>query len=109
MYSLGFVKGTPGCVPNGPQLDTRPKGPNWWRSTQTDSYPDIVSTIPVDSEGVWTWDRWHWKGYLLSFPYICGSLKTEFECILGINFNADWSRTPSWAQSGVGLGFQLVV
>jgi hypothetical protein len=39
-----------------------------------------ISTILMiadDSDFSWPWDWYHWKGYLLSFPFICRMSKTE--------------------------------
>jgi hypothetical protein len=54
-----------------------------WRSTLTDSRRWLISTIPVDSERILTWDHFHWLSYEIIIPFTCGSSKTECECVLG--------------------------
>ena len=39
-----------------------------WRSTLTDSGRWLISWIAVDSEQLWTWIWWRWKGYEIIFP-----------------------------------------
>jgi hypothetical protein len=62
----------------------------------------------------WLWDRWHWKGYLLIFPCICRSPKSEVGHVLPVNLEARWSWTLSWTWSQtpsfwIGLNIQFVV
>jgi hypothetical protein len=46
-----------------------------------------------------TWDWYHWKGYLIIFPCICRTSKTEVVCNLDINLNMRSSWTPSWTRT----------
>jgi hypothetical protein len=55
--------------------------------------------IADDSNFSWTWDWFHWKGYLLSFLCICITSKTEVVCNLDVNLNMRWSWTPSWTRT----------
>jgi hypothetical protein len=47
--------------------------------------------IADDSDFSWTSHQVHFKGYLLSFPCICRTSKTEVVCNLGVNLNMRWS------------------
>src|SRR5207237_9856712 len=72
-------------------------------STLIDSELPLVWTIPVDSDGSLMWDRCHWKLYEILFPSIYRTSKTEFVCVLGINFGVACSWIPRWSRSRVGL------
>jgi hypothetical protein len=39
---------------------------------------ELASAILVESHFSWTWDRRHWKSYLLLFLCICGKFKSDF-------------------------------
>jgi hypothetical protein len=84
-----------GCNPNGPGHDTWPKGQKRRCSTKTNSRCPILLTIPVDSWCISTWDKLHWKGFLLNFPWTPRTPQLDVVCDLGISFNVDSSWT-SW-------------
>ena len=77
------------------------------RSVMTDSGRQLVSTIPVDSDGILKWDHFHWFPYEIIFPSIYGSSKTESVYDLGVQFNADCSWTPKRTRSRLGLDLHL--
>jgi hypothetical protein len=57
---------------------------------------------------------WQWKNYLLSFPSISRSPKSEVGHIMYVNLKARWFWTPSWTRSQtlglqIGLDLHLVV
>jgi hypothetical protein len=72
-----------------------PKAKKCWRNTKTDSEYLIVSMIPIGSGCIWTWDQFHWKGYLLSFPRSLRTSQLDVICDLGISFNVN-STWMSW-------------
>jgi hypothetical protein len=59
-------------------------------------YIEIVFTIMVQSDFSWTWDQCHWKGYLVLFPWICRTSKSDLVCIMYIHLKLRWPWTPSW-------------
>src|SRR5438105_925709 len=67
----------------------------------------LVSTIPVDSEGIWTWDRWKIKSNLVRFPTIKITSKSDSGCNLGVRFSADWSWSPNLSRTRHVLGLHL--
>jgi hypothetical protein len=77
------------------------------RSTLTDSGRWLVSTISIDSKEILMWNHFDWLPYQIIFPSICGSSKTEFGCVLGIHFIADWSWWPRQTRTRIGLGLWL--
>jgi hypothetical protein len=99
---------TPTHVPKKSRHVTWPKRPKRRRcSALTDSGRQLISMIPIDSDGIWTSNQSHWLDYEIIFPSICGSSKTEYGCILGVYFIADWSRRPKQTRTRIGLGLQL--
>jgi hypothetical protein len=50
-----------------------------------------IVMIADDSDISWTRDQCNWKDYLLSFPCICRTSKTEVVCNLDVNLNMRWS------------------
>jgi hypothetical protein len=61
---------------------------NSWMSWTLDI--EFVSTILVASDFSWTMDQCHWKLYLVLFPYICRTSKSDFLCVLHINLKSMW-------------------
>ncbi len=59
---------------------------------------DFVPTIVGDSNFSWLWDWLHWKDYLLIFPCIWRTSKSEVVHVLCVNLNVRWSWTPNWKQ-----------
>jgi len=59
----------------------------------------LVLMIPIDSEGLSMWDHLHWLPYLIIFPSICGSLKTESERARVTSFMTDWYWNPRWVRT----------
>jgi hypothetical protein len=43
----------------------------------------------VDLEGTLTWDQCHWKPYEILVPTIYRTSKSDFVCVLGVQFKAD--------------------
>ena len=72
------------------------------RSTLVDSGRWLVSTIPVDFEELLMWDHLHWFPYLISFPSIRGSSKTEPEHARVTSFMTEWFWNPRWARIWFG-------
>jgi hypothetical protein len=62
----------------------------FWMST--------VSTIPIDSDIILTWDQWHWKAFLLSFLCICRTSNLDSVCDLSDVSKVAWSKTLSWSR-----------
>ena len=60
--------------------------------------------IPIDSEGYLMWENLHWLPYLISFPSIYRSSKTEPGRARVSSFMIDWSWNLRWAPTSVGLG-----
>jgi hypothetical protein len=52
---------------------------------------EIVSAILVESDFSWTWDQFHWKVYLVLFPCICRTSKSDLVYVLYINLKVRWS------------------
>jgi hypothetical protein len=52
---------------------------------------EIVSAILTESDFSCIWEKFHWKGYLVLFSWICRTLKEELVCILSLNLNSRWS------------------
>jgi hypothetical protein len=50
-----------------------------------------------------------WLDNLLIFPTVSSLSQSEFECILGVHFSADWSWNPRWSRSRVELDLLPVV
>jgi hypothetical protein len=78
---------------------------NWIHSPSgqnSDAAPETVleiGTILMIADASyfsWQWDWCQWNVYLLCFPSICRTSKTEVVCDLDVNLNKRWSRTPSW-------------
>ena len=67
----------------------------------------LVSMIPVDSEGIWMWDRWQIKGNLVSFRTIKRTSQSDSGCNLGVRFSADWSWSPNLSRTRHVLGLHL--
>jgi hypothetical protein len=77
----------PKLIPNGHQHDTRTNSPkdggtSPWQILDV----QLPWWFPVDTELIIMWDWWHWKTYLLSFPYICRTSNLESVCDLDIIF-----------------------
>jgi hypothetical protein len=68
----------------------------------------IILMIADDYDFRWTRDRFHWKGYLLSFPCICRTSKTEIVCDLDVNLNMRWSWTPSCTSPRLSSTFLML-
>jgi hypothetical protein len=51
--------------------------------------------IPIGSGRIWKWDKFHWKGYLLTFPQSLRTPQLKVVCNLSISSNVDSSCT-SW-------------
>jgi hypothetical protein len=96
--------------PRTPQLDVVcDMGINFnmdssWTSWTLDI--EIVLAILAESDFSWNWDQFHWKFYLILFPCIHRTSKSDFICSLYINLKHRWSRTLSWTQSQT-LEFQI--
>jgi hypothetical protein len=71
------------------------QGQKWWCSTKTDFARLIVLMIPADFGWIWTWDKFHWKGYLHPIPRSPWTPRLDVVCELGISFNMD-SSWMSW-------------
>ena len=67
----------------------------------------LISTIPIDSEGIWTWDRRQIKVNLVSFPTIKRMSQSDSGCNLGVRFSADWSWSPNLSRTHHVLGLHL--
>jgi hypothetical protein len=76
-----------------------PSGQNSGAAPKTVLEIGTVLMITDDSDFSWTWDQIHWKGYLLIFPCIYRTSKTEVLCNLDVNLNMRWSWTPSWTRT----------
>jgi hypothetical protein len=75
---------------------------------------EIISTILVESYFIWTWDWCYWKGYLVLFPCICRTSKSNLICVMYINLKVRWYWTPSLTRSQtlkfwIGLDLHLDV
>jgi hypothetical protein len=68
-----------------------PSGQNSGATQKTILKISTVLIIANDSDFSWTWNRCHWKGYLLIFPYIYRMSKTDVVCNLDVNLNTRWS------------------
>jgi hypothetical protein len=69
---------------------------NSWTSWTLDTA--LVLAILVKSDFSWTWDWCHWNFYLVLFPCICRTCKSDFVCVMCINLKLRWSWTLSWTQ-----------
>jgi hypothetical protein len=112
-YLLTFARS-----PTKPQLDVVcDTGINFnvnssWMSWTLDI--EFVLAILIETNFCWTWDQCHWKFYLVLFPCICKTSKSNFVCVMYINFKPRWSWTPSWTRSQtlefpIGLDLHLDV
>jgi hypothetical protein len=72
-----------------------PSGQNSGTTPKTVLEIGTVLMIANDSNFSWTWDQCHWKVYILVFPCICRTPKTEIICNLDVNLNTRWSWTLS--------------
>jgi hypothetical protein len=61
-----------------------PSGQNSAAASKTVLEIGSILMIADDSDFSLTWDWCHWKGYLLSFLYICRMSKTEVICNLDV-------------------------
>jgi hypothetical protein len=78
-----------------------PSAQNRWRSTRKVLKICLVLTIVAYFNFSWPLDQWHWKDYLLIFPCICRSPKSEVGRVLYVHLKARWSWTPSWTSTMV--------
>jgi hypothetical protein len=62
---------------------------SYWTSWTLDI--EIVLAILVQSDFSWIWDWYHWKGYLILFPCICITSKSNLVCVMYINWKPRWS------------------
>jgi hypothetical protein len=74
----------------------------------------FVSSILVEPDNSWTWYQFHSKFYLILFPCICRTSKSDFVWVLYINLNLRWPWTLSWTWSQtlefwIGLDLNLDV
>jgi hypothetical protein len=70
---------------------------NSWMSWTLDI--KIILVTLVESDFSWTQDQFHWKFFLVLFPYIYRISKSDAVCVVYINLKLKWSLTLSWTRS----------
>jgi len=73
----------------------------------TDFRRPLISTIPIDSKGILTWDQCHWLSYEIILPCIGRMSKMDPICNLGVYFCANYWWSPRWTRTWYGLSLQI--
>jgi hypothetical protein len=75
--------------PNGLDMIHDPKAKKWQHSTKIETGRPIISMSIVAYGSIWTRDQFHWKGYLLTFPWSLRTSQLNVVCNLCIRFNVN--------------------